>query len=677
MKKKEKQKNEREIKLSKQIMNQLRKDGFPDLGLLYWEEALAVAPMILDSLLQQEKTEFEDFINMSNDKITFDSFDDEGLLDYYWSLLNHYQNVNNTDSMRKIIDDFRPTLQDFWNYVAYNQNLYEKTVYCYENTELNNDQKRALELRIQGFKDRGISLWEDKKDALKELNKVWAELSNNFSNNIVDDEATFEYIIEDFEVIKDLPEDVLKNTKLAAEKKEKTWYLFDADPSSYLAILKFCSDENIRAYFEKAQNSFASAGKFDNREIILNILKNKKAKSEILGYKNAAEMSLNSKMADSPEQIFELIQGISEKAKVKALSEKEVLKEYFKLEKIATYDMAFYSRKYKEEKYNLDEKELKKYFEFESVLDYLHNFVKDFLGIEMKSLNIPTYSEDIKVYEVSRNGNKIAYYFLDAFYRKEKRGWAWADNLREKSFYKWSNKLPVVINCCNFLKSDTTLLAMRDVETLFHEFGHAIHEMISASELSELSGFNVEWDFVELPSQLLENWVGDRESLEKLAKHHETGDNLPENILDTLKELETYMSGSWVLWQNTFALLDMHLYSEDIPENIEALDKKTLDIVNKYGINKRNADYKMYCAFWHIFWWGYAAGYYSYMWAEILEADVFDKIKTEGMFDPKVWNNLVDTLIGQGTRKSAGKLFKDFMWREVSNEAFMKRKWLL
>lgn len=677
MKKKERQKNEREIKISKQIMNQLRKDGFPDLELLYSEESLAIAPMILNKLLQQEKTEFEDFIQMSNEKITFESFDDEGLLDYYWSLLNHYQNVNNDDVMRKIIDDFRPTLQDFGNYVAYNENLYEKTLYCYENCDLNKDQKRALELRIKDFQDRGINLSEEEKNKLKELNKIWSELSNNFSNNILDDEATFEYLIEDFEVIKDLPEDVLNKAKKTAEEKEKTGYLFDADPSSYIAILKYCTDRNIRSDFEKVQNAFASSWKFDNREVVLNILKNKKEKSNILWYKNAAEMSLNSKMAESPEQIFSLIQGISEKAKTKALAEKEELKNYFKLDEIATFDNAFYSRKYKEEKFNLDEKEIKKYFEFESVLEYLHNFVNDFLGIEMKILNIPTYNEDIKVYEVSRNNEKIAYYFLDAFYRKEKRWGAWADNMRAKSFYKGSNKLPVVINCCNFLKSDTVLLSMRDVETLFHEFWHAIHEMISASELSELSGFNVEWDFVELPSQLLENWVSDSESLVKLAKHHETAKAIPESIVKTLDDMNTYMSGHWVLGQNTFALLDMHLYAEEIPKNIEELDKKTLDIVNKYGINTRDENYKMYCSFGHIFGGGYAAGYFSYMWAEILEADVFDTIKTDGMFDPKVGNKLVDTIIGQWTRKPAGELFKDFMGREVSNEAFMKRKGLV
>jgi peptidyl-dipeptidase Dcp len=530
---------------------------------------------------------------------------------------------------------------------------------------------------MKGFQDRWIDLEEDKKNKLKELNKVGATLSNDFSNNIVDDEATFEYLIEDFEIIKDLPEDVLANAKKSAEQKGKAWYLFDADPTSYISILKYCSDRNVRQDFEKIQNSFASKGKFDNREIILNILKNKKQKADILGYKNYAEMSLNAKMADSPEQVFELIQGISQTAKQKATQEKQELKEYFGLDEIATFDMPFYSRKYKEEKFNFDEKALKKYFEYENVLQYLHDFVKEFLGIEMKEISAPVYHDSIKTYEVYRNGQKIAYYFLDAFYRKEKRWWAWADNLREKSYFGGTEKLPVVINCCNFLQSETTLLGLRDVETLFHEFGHAIHEMISQSKLSELSGFNVEWDFVELPSQLLENWVSDRQSLQKLAKHHQTGENIPEEILDTLDEMKTYMSGSAVLGQNVYALLDMHLYAEEIPASIEELDKKTLEIVNKYGISQRDENYKMYCSFGHIFGGGYSAGYYSYMWAEILEADVFEAIKNQGMFDPKVGQKLVDTLIGQGTRKPAGELFKDFMGREVSNVAFMKRKGLM
>ena len=659
------------------IIQELKKSEFPDLAFLFSQWALEVAPEILKELLEIDKKEFEELLAKPNEEITFESFEDEGLLDYYWSLLNHYQNVNNNDQMRKIIEDFRPELQDFWNYVTYNKNYYEKTKYCFENCDLNADQKRALEIRLKWFKDSGIDLPEEEKNKLKELNKIWAKLSNDFSNNIVDDEATFEYIIENFEVIKDLPEDILNNAKKAAEEKNKSGYLFDADPSSYVAILKYCSDANIRKDFEKIQNSFASKWKFDNREIILNILKNKKQKAEILWYKNYAQMSLNSKMADSPEQVFELIQGISKTAKTKAIEEREELKKYFNLTEINSYDMGFYSRKYKEEKYNLDEKELKKYFKYENVLEYLHTFVKQFLGIEMREISASVYSKSVKTYEVYRNDKKIAYYLLDAFYSKEKRGWAWADNLREKSNFWGIEKLPMVINCCNFLQTDETLLSIWDVETLFHEFGHAIHEMISQSPLSELSGFNVERDFVELPSQLLENWVGNNNSLIKLAKHYQTGETLPDSVMKTLDELDTYMSANGVLGQNTYALLDMHLYSEEVPGNIQELDKKTLEIVNKYWITQRGEDYKMYCSFSHIFGWGYSAGYYSYMWAEILEADVFDTIEQQGMFDPKVGQKLVDTLIGQWTRKPAAELFKDFMGREVSNQAFMKRKGLV
>lgn len=678
MKKKQRQKSEKEKKIIKQIVNQLRKEGFPDLKLLYSQDALEVAPWVLYSLLQQEKSEFEDFLKISNEKITFESFDDEGILDYYWSLLNHFQWVNNVEKIRKIIDDFRPQLQDFGNYVAYNQNLYKKTLYCFENCTLNDDQKRSLELRLKGYKDRGIDLAENKKEELKDLNKIWAELSNNFSNNIVDDEANFEYLIENFEIIKNLPEDVLKNAKLLAEEKQKTWYLFSADPTWYVAILKYCTDRNVRKDFERIHNSFASEWKYDNRENILGILRNKEKKALILGYNNFAEMSLNSKMAQSPKQVFSLIKWISETARKKTIAERKELTQYFNLEEISTYDLAFYSRKYKEEKYCLDEKELKKYFEFENVLNYLHNFVKDFLGIQMKKINFPMYDENTCVYEVSRNSKTIAYYFLDPFYRKEKRWGAWADSLREKSNFGRSNKLPIVVNVCNFQKSEgRTLLNMRDVETLFHEFGHAIHEMISQSKLSELSGFNVEWDFIELPSQLLENWVTDRESLEKLWSHYESSQSIPEKTLDTLDELSTYMMWGFVLRQNELALLDMHLYSETVPATIEELDKKVLDLVNTYSLSKRDPEYKMYCWFGHIFGWGYAAGYYSYMWAEILEADVFLRIKELGMFDAKVGKKLVDTLIGQGTRKSASELFNDFMGREVKNDAFMERKGLL
>lgn len=665
------------MNIKETIIKELEKKWFPNLKFLFSEDVLNITPELLEELLEWDKKIFEDFLKIENKDLTFESFEDESILDYFWSLLNHFQNIENTEKIRKIIEDFRPKLQDFWNYVAYNNNYFEKLLYVEKNLKLDSDMTRIMYLRIKSFKDRWIDLEKSKQDRLKELNKELSKLSEKFSNNIVDDENLFEYIIEDLELLKNLPKEVLDITKKAAEEKEKKWYLFDADPTSYQAIMKYCTDSKIRKDFATANITFASSWKYDNREIILNLLKLKKEKSLLLWYKNYAELSLNSKMADSPKQVFELIEWISEKAGLKAQEELNELKKYFKLDEIKSYDVAYYSRIYKEEKYEVDDKELKKYFEYDNILSYLHNFAKEFYWIELKKIEIESYSDDVNIYEVYKDWILISYYFLDAFYRKNKKPGAWATDIRDKEYFPQTT-LSIVWNVCNFQKNQNgkTTLSMRDVETLFHEFGHALHELGSESKYSELSWFWVERDFVELPSQLLENWVSDRESLSKLAKHVETWEWLSDDMLDKLDNLKTYMSGLFVARQNEFALLDMNLYSSEVPETIDELDKKTLEIVNKYSIFKRGNDYKMYCSFGHIFGWGYAAGYYSYMWAEIIEADVFSRIKELWMFEKKVWKKLLDTLLWQWTRKKANELFFDFMWREVDNKAFMERKWL-
>lgn len=665
------------MKLKQKIINELNKNTFPNLKFLFSEEVLDISLELLNEFLEEDKKKFKELLKIENKDLVFESFENESKLDYFWSLLNHYQNIENTIKIRKIIEEFRPKLQDFWNEVSYSKELFKKYKYINENLDLDSDQKRIMFLRLKAFRDRWINLSKEKQDKLKNLNKKLSKLSESFLNNIVDSEGEFEYLIDDFKKIKDLPKEVLEITRKKAEENWKKWYLFDADPTSYQAIMKYCTDEKIRIDFAKANYSFASSWKYDNRENILNILKLKKEKAEILWYKNYAEFSLNSKMAESPKQVFELIEWISEKAKIKAKNEINELKKYFKLDEIKSHDLAFYSRIYKEEEYKIDDKELKKYFEFENTISYLHNFVNEFYWIKLNEIKLDSYNDDIRIYEVYKDWNLISYYFLDAFYRKNKRPGAWADNLREKEYFP-KNKIPIVVNVCNFQKSLNwkTTLSMRDVETLFHEFWHALHEMLSESKYSELSWFWVEWDFVELPSQLLENWVWDRESLRKLSKHIDTWNSINDELLEKLEKLKTFMSWVFVSRQNEFALLDMTLHSITPPKSIEELDRKVLEIVNKYSIFKRWSDYKMYCSFGHIFGWWYAAWYYSYMWAEIIEADVFNRIKELWMFDRKVWEKLLKTIIWQWTRKKASELFFDFMDREVDNRAFMERKWL-
>lgn len=696
------------MNLKEKILIELWKKEFPDLKLLFSEEVLDISLELLDELLEKEKKDFDKLLKIENKDLTFESFENESFLDYFWSLLNHLENVNSSEKCREIIESFRPKLQDFSNEVSYSKELFEKYVYVKENLELDEEQKRIMYLRVKSFTDRWIDLPVEKQNRIKEINKKLWELSDKFTNNIVDDEKTFEYLITDFEIIKDLPTDVLEIAKEAyinktsslnsfsLEEKEvikksfsnnppshwgeggRGWgWLFDADPTSNQALMKYCHSQKVREDISRASYTTASNWKYDNRQNVIEILKLKDEKAKILWYKNYAELSLNSKMADSPEQIFELLESTSSKAKQKAYKDIDELKEYFNLEKIESYDLAYYSRIYKEEKYNIDEKEIKKYFEFENVLDYLFNFVQKFYSVEIKEIKIDSYNPDIRVYEIYKNNELISYYFLDAFYRKTKRPWAWADNLRSKEYFP-ETKVPVILNVCNFQKSNSwkTTLYLRDVETLFHEFWHALHELLSESKYSELSWFWVERDFVELPSQLLENWVWEKESIKKLSKHIETWESLSDEMIEKFEKLKHYMSWVFVARQNEFSLLDMTLYSSEVPNSIEELDKKTLEIVNIYSIFPRSNDYKMYCSFNHIFWGWYAAGYYSYMWAEIIEADVFERIKEMWMFDSKTWEKLLKTIIGQWTRKKASELFFDFMWREVDNSAFMKRYWI-
>ncbi len=385
--------------------------------------------------------------------------------------------------------------------------------------------------------------------------------------------------------------------------------------------MKYCSDADIRKYFYEARIQFASSGKYDNREIILKILKLREEKAHILGYKNYAELSLVFKMAETPEQVKTLFGEISQKARPKAEAELQEIKSYFQLKNLDAWDSSFYSRKLREEKYALDEKELKKYFVFENVRDALFETVKRLYNLELKKIEVPLYTTEVELYEVYKDGNFVSYFYTDYFYTPLKRQGAWADIQREV----FENRRKIVVNVCNFQKNTDgyTLLTLDEVETMYHEFGHAIHEMLSFSPYSELSGFHVEWDFVELPSQLLENWCRHPEGMKLFARHCETDEMIPDEMLLKLQKLDTFGNGNMVLKQNEFAMLDMRLHSEEVPQSLEQLQKISDEIYRENSLFPLSHLYKHYASFSHIFDGGYAAGYYSYMWAEIIEKEVW------------------------------------------------------
>lgn len=667
--------------IKQKIIQELENPKIPDLKFLFSDEVLDLAPEVLEELLLEEKKDFDELLKTLDNEITFEIFQDFSRLDLFFSLLNHLQNVNSSEKVRNIIEDFEPKYVDFWNYISFNKRYYEMLVYCRKNCELDEEQKRILDVSIKWYEIKWINLPVAKQKNLKEISKKLSELAQKFWNNVLFSEKEFYYVFETDEAIKEIPKNDLEEAKNKAKNKWKTWYLFDSSLSSYQSIMKYCSDNKIREHFFTEKHNFASSGEYDNRKIVLEILKLRQKEAKILWYKNYAELSLEFKMADTPKNIIKLINTVSKKAKKKALKEIETLKNYFNLSEINTWDLTYYSRIYKEKEFNFDERELKKYFEFDKVLNWLFEISKRLYWIEMKEIKIDSYCGDLKIYEVYKDGKHISYFIGDYFYNENKRSWAWCDNLRPKVEENIKHKiinnlLPIIINVCAFQKWEKgkTLLNYIDVETMFHEFWHALHEMLSKSKYSDLSWFNVEWDFVELPSQIMENWCSDEEALKLFAKHFETWKDLPKKTLKTMKMLKKYWTWNFILRQNEFASVDMHLHSKKFPDNIEDLDLHILELAKNTSIFELKENYKKYASFSHIFDWGYAAWYYSYMRAEIIEAQVWEVFKKNGIFNKETANKFLDTILSAWSRKKAKELFFDFAWLDISPKAFLKRK---
>lgn len=667
--------------MKSQILNALSQSWIPDFSLfLSFKSEKEVLALLFD-LLEQEKNNFhtllaklndnssrEALLKLPNDQL-FEILElnvNENQLSTLWNLVNHLYSVGLAPKFREIIEQFQEEYLTFSDEISYNQEYYLINRDAAEKKGRTSEEIRIFTLRLEDFEHRGINQPEAIQSQIKTINQKIAKLSDQIQNNVVDDQQNFSYTTDNLEAFAHMP--ALSLEKIKNASKESWKLTIDADPNILIDILRYCDDSQIRQDIYWIREERASKAPYNNKPLILELLKLEEEKAKLLWYWNFADYQLKLRMAGSLESAKNMIHQIFEKAFPKAQEEIETLKNHYQLDKLEPRDLAYYTRKYKEEVFELQEEKLKEYFEFTHVLNWLHSFVGKFFGIEIKKT---WETKDNLYYEVFKDWNLISYFFLDAFYRPGKRPGAWADILRAKN----ANQLPIVLNVCNFQKAQSwpTLLKLSDVETLFHEFGHALHAMLAESKYAELNGFNVEWDFVELPSQLLERWASEAESLQQLSKHYQTWAPLPNKILENIKKLSTFMMGNWVVRQNELAIVDLMLYSDKVPENIEALDQKILEIVNQYSLFKRDEKYQMYCSFLHIFGGWYAAGYYSYMRAEALEADVFSKIKRNWLFNPEIWHQYRDHILAQGTKKPAIELFENFMGRELNPQALIEK----
>ncbi|NUJ97273.1 M3 family metallopeptidase [Candidatus Gracilibacteria bacterium] len=665
--------------MKKEELKKKLKENIPDLQFFYKEENLSFAPQFLEELLQEEKEDFFKKEEMKEEEINFEAFHEFSYLDVYFSFLDHLDSVKSNDRVRKVIEDFEPKYIEFSNEVAYSKKYYLKLLFCLERCNLDGDQKRVIEQALKYYHNRGIHLDTEKQEKIKKINQELSKMSQDFEHNVLDDELEFEYFFTDEALLGEMPEDDIKIAHLRAKEKGKEGYFFDLSYSSYPLVLAYCVDSEIRRYFYNSKNNKASKGKYDNSEIILKTLQLRREKALLLGYNNYAEYSLSLKMAESPEKLKNMIEEIQKKVEIKAQEEIKILKEFFSLQEINTWDTGYYLKKYKKEKYGFEAKVLKKYFEFESVLSGLWKIVKKLYDIDVIPIigeEKVNYGEDIRLYEVKKEGKLIAYFMGDYFYREGKRGGAWENDLRNKFISGKETIFPFVTNTCSFQKNKegNTLLSLGDVETIFHEFGHALHEMSLKSPYGDLSIGSLEWDFVELPSQLMENWCREFDALKEFAYDINTGEQIPKNIIDLMEESENFGQGIMLLRQIEFTLLDLFFHMMDLPQTYTKLEENINDFLKNYSLLKKDKEfYKPYLSFRHIFAGAYSAGYYSYMWAEIIEAQVFAQFKKHGIFDTSVSSKFYNSILSEGSRKDADILLYNFLGENIDIGFYLKK----
>ncbi|MGB6327288.1 MAG: M3 family metallopeptidase [Halarcobacter sp.] len=633
----------------------------------------------LESLLTSSKEKIEELLKIE-DK-TYENFVKpyeevgESISDFVTPIF-HIDSVKNSEITQKVYEECLPLISNYETEVSQNDNIYRslKDIQDKSRISLNDIQKKVLENEIRDFKLSGCHLNNEKKEELKELNLKLSELSHKFSQNILNATNAFEMIIEDFEDVKEIPESDLELAKF--EDEGKTKYKFTLQMPSYLAYITYGTSREKREEIYKAYSTRAP----ENGKIIEEILKLKDKMVKILGFDNYAEYSLSTKMAKNENEVVNFLEELALKAKTKALEEIEELKEYASkdnLNDIKSFDMAYYSEKLKKEKYDLDEEFYRPFFEQNSVLNGFFDFLNEVFNIKFTQTDAKAWDKNTKVYNISEEGKTIARIFIDLEARKDKRGGAWMNNWH--SYYidsKGKEHLPTAYIVCNFPQStDTTpsLLRHSDVVTLFHEMGHALHHLLSCVPEALVSGISgVAWDVVEFPSQFLEYFAYDKEVLKLFAKHYKTNEVLSDEAIDKIIKAKNFQSSLSTLRQVEFALFDFKLHQKLFKTEKEVQD--LLDgIREKYAAIIPPSYNKFQNGFSHIFGGGYAAGYYSYKWAEVLSADAFYIFIDSGkVLNSELAIKYKDTILKNGGSKDMDKLFFELTSRNPSVDSLLK-----
>ncbi|MGK7927110.1 MAG: M3 family metallopeptidase [Spirulina sp.] len=624
-------------------------------------------------------------------------------LTWTWGIIGHLMGVKNSPELREAYETVQPDLVQFSNQLSQSKAIYQgfKTIQESEGfASLEPAQKRIVEAAIRDAELSGVALEGEKQERFNAIELELAELSTKFSNNLLDATKAFKLKLTSPDEVEGLPESWLalaaQNAREEGEEQatsqEGPW-LVTLNIPSFFPFMKYGKRRDLREKLYRARVTRASQGEWDNNPFVDRILVLRKEQAEILGFSSYAEVSLARKMAPDVAAVEKLLEELRSPAYAAAQTELEQVKEFAKTEDLKLWDVRFWSERQREEKFALNAEELRPYFPLPQVLDGLFGLINRLFGVTISPADgeASIWHEDVRYFQVSdETGEAIAYFFLDPYSRPaEKRGGAWMDDcigrgkMKENGIIK--NRLPVAYMTCNQtppIDGKPSLMTFEEVETLFHEFGHGLQHMLTKIDYPQAAGINnIEWDAVELPSQFMENWCYDRATLLGMAKHYETGETLPEHYYQKLLAARHYQSGLSTLRQIHFGLLDIELHHRYQPDGQETPRDVRDRIAKTTAIIPPLPEDAFLCSFGHIFSGGYAAGYYSYHWAEVLSADAFSAFEEVGLENEKAvmetGQRFRNTVLALGGSLSPMEVFKSFRGREPKTEPLLRHKGLV
>ncbi|OEE89251.1 oligopeptidase A [Vibrio crassostreae] len=608
-----------------------------------------------------------------------------------WSPVSHMNSVVNSDELREAYESCLPVLSEYGTWVGQHKGLFEayKAIKASEAfSALNRAQQKTITDALRDFELSGIGLPADEQHRYGEISKRQSELGSQFSNNVLDATMGWSKQITDVAELAGMPESALAASQAAAESKEQEGYLLTLDIPSYLPVMTYCDNQELRkelyeAYVTRASDRGPNAGKWDNTEIITEQLKLRHEIARMLGFSTYSEKSLSTKMAETPDQVLGFLNDLAVKAKPQGEREVEELRQFaekeFGVSELNLWDIAYYSEKQKQKLFEISDEELRPYFPESNVVSGLFEVLNRVFGMSVTEREgVDTWHESVRFFDIfDATGTLRGSFYLDLYAREHKRGGAWMDDCRGRRITESGElQTPVAYLTCNFNKpvgDKPALFTHDEVVTLFHEFGHGIHHMLTQVEAGAVAGINgVPWDAVELPSQFLENWCWEEEALSFISGHFETGEALPKEMLEKMLAAKNFQSAMFILRQLELGLFDFTLHTEYDPEVGARVLETLADVKSKVSVLP-SLDWNRFShSFGHIFAGGYSAGYYSYLWAEVLSADAFSAFEEEGIFNTETGNRFLNNILEMGGSEEPMELFKRFRGREPQIDAMLR-----